>query len=77
MKLVYLFKKMLIHIAIACILFYSIYRINQMDRLNRINQKINQKDNQSDKDIDCNCDMDKHHTALDDGWYCENSGIKL
>ena len=68
---------MLIHIAIICILFYSIYRINQMDRLNRINQKINQKDNEIDKDIAINCDMNKHHTTLDDGWYCENSGIKL
>lgn len=48
-----------------------------MNRLNKINQKINQKDNQSDKHIACNCDMDKHHTTLDDGWYCENSGIKL
>ena len=70
---------MLILIAIAYIftISYSIYRINQMDRLNKINQKINQKDNQIDKNIDCNCDVNKHHTALDDGWYCENSGIKL
>lgn len=48
-----------------------------MDRLNKINQKINQIDNQIDKNIDYNCYVDKHHTALDDGWYCENSGIKL
>lgn len=59
---------------LSSLLLYSIKRIDEMDaRIDALEKHLVKIEMM----VDRRKAEERHHTSLDDGWYSDNSGIKL